>query len=373
MAEVSEWLPLTDSGLVLTVLIPTRSRVQDVRRCAQEFVQQVEDGSLVGRVEVLVVDNCSTDATAVVIKEFARQHSCLRYERHFVPRDTAETSLFHAIQFARGRWIWSFGDDDTPKPGSILWLVSFLQREHPSFVLANCLIRIPDSDVSIPYFEHENAIERYPAAVELFRKYGLVSATTTISCLVFERGCFRLGAALELAGVSQIYSHSAAMLVSFRDLPAAFVGRVICEYKQNTMAEEAERLSVYCRGRGMLLEELFTRSVGALAAAIQRRADIDISEIARFEEPEFSKTDLRVVRGPLWAFVMRFADARLTAVRERRSELVLRSDVRIVVDVTVFLWNARCRRLALRYAHGVARTIITALRRRAKRIFVKGS
>lgn len=358
--------------MLLTILIPTRSRVEEVLQTVQAFARQVEESNLVDQVEVLVVDNFSTDSTAEGIQALCRHHVCVRYEHHLASRDSAETSLFHAIQFAAGRWIWSFGDDDKPTPGSVLWLVSYLNREHPSFVLANCSIRTPDSDTSISYFDQGETTQRYPKAIELFREYGLVSATTTISCLVFERKHFSLAKAIELAEVSQIYSHSAAMLVSFCDLPAAFVGRILCEYRQNSISEETERLSVYCRMRGMLVEELFTNSVGALAGAIGRLACIEISEIARFEEPEFSKSDRQVSRGPLWAFVMRFADARLAAIRERRSGLVIRSDIRIIFGVIKFMWNARLRLPALRYLGRASGTIITAVRRRAKRSFIKG-
>lgn len=367
MLGTSESLPLADFGLVLTILIPTRTRVHDVRRCAQAFVQQVEEGSLGGSVEVLVVDNCSTDATAAVIQKFARQHACLRYERHLVARDTAETSLFHAIPFARGRWIWSFGDDDLPTDGAVSWLVSHLIRDAPSLVLANCVIHVPYSDSKVAYFENEEAVEYYSQGLGLFKKYGLVSATTTISCLVFERRSFQLGAAVRLACVSQIYSHSAAMLVSFHDRPATFVGRALCVYRQNTIVEETERFGAYCRSRGLLLEELFTGSVTALAEEIRRCVGISIREIAHFEEPEFSKSDARVVCGTLLSFVARFADDRLAALNNRRAELALRSDLRIILGVTVFIWKAGLRRQAGRYIGRAALVLLTVLRGRVTR------
>ena len=120
-------------------------------------------------------------------------------------------------------------------------------------------------------------------------------------------------------------------------------------------------MTKYCSERGMLLEELFTGSVCELVMAVNSRARIPIAELARFEEPEFSKTEQRITRGPLWKFVLRFADSRLVDLRMRRSGLLLGSDLRITFYVTRFLWMAGLRRRALRYAWHVARTIVAVV------------
>jgi glycosyltransferase involved in cell wall biosynthesis len=85
-----------------------------------------------GDVELLVVDNASTDDTPAVVSRYA-EHSNLRYHRNETNVGMLGNLRETALR-ARGRHVWILGDDDLPLPGT-LERVSAVLRSHPEIPL----------------------------------------------------------------------------------------------------------------------------------------------------------------------------------------------------------------------------------------------
>lgn len=111
---------------LVSVCIPVRNRVKLVRRALESVLtQDLQD------LEVLVVDNCSSDGTWESLQTF--QHPRLRLVRN--PRDLGMFGNFtRCIELARGRYMRILCSDDRLLPGSLRREVALMEA-NPSIVL----------------------------------------------------------------------------------------------------------------------------------------------------------------------------------------------------------------------------------------------
>lgn len=68
--------------------------------------------------EIVISDNCSTDETPLIIKEFAKRDPRIRHERSEVFLTIAD-NMSRAIRLCRNEWIQLFCHDDLMRPGTI--------------------------------------------------------------------------------------------------------------------------------------------------------------------------------------------------------------------------------------------------------------
>jgi glycosyltransferase involved in cell wall biosynthesis len=121
----------------ITVCLPTYNRAPLLKKCLASILNQT-----VGDYEVIVADNCSTDATAEVVRAFA--HPRLRYHRH--ERNIGPfANMNWLIEHASGDYLCIAHDDDVYGP-------DFLQREsamldrYPNVGMVHCAVHVVDID-----------------------------------------------------------------------------------------------------------------------------------------------------------------------------------------------------------------------------------
>jgi glucosyl-dolichyl phosphate glucuronosyltransferase len=114
----------------VSVVVPTYNRSRLLRRTLASLVAQ-QAGSL--RYEILVVDNCSTDDTRVVIESFTQRYQAVRYL--FEPRQGVSYARNTGIAAATAP-IVAFIDDDVEADQA--WLVE-IQRAFDSRPDVDCV------------------------------------------------------------------------------------------------------------------------------------------------------------------------------------------------------------------------------------------
>jgi glycosyltransferase involved in cell wall biosynthesis len=101
---------------LVSVVIPTRDRVELLRRAAASVLKQSQDD-----LELIIVDDASEDGTAAYLAELASRDSRVRTVRNALPRGGAGARN-EGISRSRGQWIAFLDDDDE-------WLPEKLQRQ----------------------------------------------------------------------------------------------------------------------------------------------------------------------------------------------------------------------------------------------------
>ena len=126
----------------------------------------------------------------------------------------------------------------------------------------------------------------YKTGERLFRDFGLISATTTLSCLLFKKDDFCIEVFNKFSKKSEVYSHSFSLLHMFYDKPCAFVSEPVLTYSQNTTEEEmynfgkvyGERFAYYP----------FTAGLVDLIRVLSSGTNIEVDKILSFNEIEIS-------------------------------------------------------------------------------------
>lgn len=128
--------------MLLTLAIPTYNRADSLRPTLLSFAAQIERQAL-RNVEIVVSDNCSTDATQEVCASVAAEHPSVRM-RYFrnatnLGFDGNVTALFG---YAEGRYVWTFSDDDHPSPEALSHVVSLLRQREVRFAFVNYQVSV---------------------------------------------------------------------------------------------------------------------------------------------------------------------------------------------------------------------------------------
>ncbi|POR12715.1 glycosyltransferase family 2 protein [Diaphorobacter sp. LR2014-1] len=116
----------------LSVLVPVYNAEAYVEKCLTSVVLQADEG-----VEVLVLDDCSSDASSAVLQSLSqRWPGRLRLMRHGVNQgqSAARNSM---IAEARGEYLWFLDADDRLLPGALAGLQSIVRQHAPDVVLCD--------------------------------------------------------------------------------------------------------------------------------------------------------------------------------------------------------------------------------------------
>ena len=115
----------------LSVLIPVYNVQDYLRECVQSVLAQADAG-----VEILMLDDCSTDGSAQLMQELAQGDARLRCLSHARNGglSAARNSL---LEQARGDYVWFLDSDDFIEPGAIARLRSIVEAQKPDLVMCD--------------------------------------------------------------------------------------------------------------------------------------------------------------------------------------------------------------------------------------------
>ena len=135
---------------LVSIIIPTYNRANMVSDAVLSAINQTYSGPI----EVIVVDDGSTDATQEIISKLMNSHNCIRYYRQSNAGPSAARNL--GIREARGNFIQFLDSDDLLYQDKIAKQIQSLKL-HPSVQLSTCwamLVRNSESQ--------EEAISSFP-------------------------------------------------------------------------------------------------------------------------------------------------------------------------------------------------------------------
>jgi abequosyltransferase len=116
----------------LSVCVPTYNRASFLRECLESVLESAAGHP---EVEILVVDNASTDDTPALIAHFQQHYPQVRYHRH-AANIGGENNFYAAAQLASGEYVWLLGDDDKLLPHAIPVALRYLEQGY-DFLISN--------------------------------------------------------------------------------------------------------------------------------------------------------------------------------------------------------------------------------------------
>jgi GT2 family glycosyltransferase len=149
-----------DGELAVSVVIPVHNGAAFIANAVASVLSQTMAG-----LEVLVVDDHSTDETAQVVAAFASRDDrvrLLRTERNGGP----SVARNHGIRHARGRWIALLDADDTFLPERLAVLIRRAEEAKADLVSDNLLVLPKGGDRAEPMFPPERPVPGIVSAAD---------------------------------------------------------------------------------------------------------------------------------------------------------------------------------------------------------------
>lgn len=112
---------------LLSICIPTWNRAQFLKLSLDSIKEQLSDIDN-SRLEILVSDNCSTDSTPELVRNYMDAGMPIKYNRNNENKGY-DGNFLKCIQLAVGKYILLLGDDDILLPGTIQYLLSVLEKD----------------------------------------------------------------------------------------------------------------------------------------------------------------------------------------------------------------------------------------------------
>jgi len=127
----------------LSICISTFNRSRFLEETLGTIIPQ-----LTNEVELVVLDDKSTDDTATVASALAAKCSNMRY----LPMDTGAgfDEKYHRFgQLARGEYMWFFSDDDLLKPGAVAAVLNAIRQQRTWLIILNAETRSTDFSITL--------------------------------------------------------------------------------------------------------------------------------------------------------------------------------------------------------------------------------
>lgn len=175
------------STFLLSLCIPTYNRARLLEQSLRAVLAQITP-ALAGDVEVVVLDNASSDSTPEVV---AQVHSdfpwvALRSVRR-AQNIGPDANFCDAPMQTSGLFLYLLSDDDVLLPGAVLRLLELIRR-YPSLDAIALNVRAfqesPEEETRSVYFRAQDCMLQERDAALLF----LSTHITFLSCIAFRRG-----------------------------------------------------------------------------------------------------------------------------------------------------------------------------------------
>ena len=125
---------MNESAITLSICIPTFNRCRLLRHALTAVVPQVHAAQ--GSVELLILDNHSTDDTPLVASKFQTSKS-MRYIQNS-ENIGAVRNVLRCVEQAQGQFVWIIGDDDLVREDTVTRVLSVIHsRPDVDYVYVN--------------------------------------------------------------------------------------------------------------------------------------------------------------------------------------------------------------------------------------------
>jgi len=120
----------------ISICIPTYNRASLLEVGLKSIISQFKTPSIYQRVEIIISDDNSPDNTAEMIKNYAKKYKNISYYKN-KKNIKSDANIIKSATYAKGNYIWFFGDDDIHNPWSLKTLLAVIDKFHPDAIICN--------------------------------------------------------------------------------------------------------------------------------------------------------------------------------------------------------------------------------------------
>jgi glycosyltransferase involved in cell wall biosynthesis len=148
-------------NITVSVIIPNYNHARFLAKRIESVLQQTFPD-----IEIIILDDCSTDNSRDIIVQYAATDSRIRY--YFNDSNTGNTfkQWNKGVRLAKGKYIWIAESDDYAHPDFLSTMIKILET-HPSVGLAFCRMWVVDehdqivTENGVSCVPHESLLPRF--------------------------------------------------------------------------------------------------------------------------------------------------------------------------------------------------------------------
>jgi len=214
--------------LKLSICIPTYNRLSDLKTCVGFLLPQV--AAEPATVEIVIVDNASTDGTAAYIDQLADQHPFFRVFHNPI-NVGLDGNTVKCVEYARGEYMALLSDDDFYLEGEVENILQALAPRPYSLIRLNYHTFLEDPHVPYQTFQPERDVFfTNPLHMYDMRRFhngghfsGIIYRIELVQAALAE---LQATAPLSVAERSRgVYGELERRVAKMTDLPAFFIGK----------------------------------------------------------------------------------------------------------------------------------------------------
>lgn len=293
---------------LITLLIPNYNRPSALRALLQSFFKEIDDTNLFNLVNVVVVDDFSTENIQDVINEFNVKSNFFFYMQKTKCKN-AERAFLNALDFVKTDYVWLFGNDDELLLGGLSRIIPLIRSEYYDFLLLNPLLKAASK--SFIAVESTKKILAYKNAKKLFYDFGFMTTTTTFSNLIMKTDPIKKWHKInDLTQISPVYSHSFSIFASFQNQSSAFIQEPCSSFTMSEADTEQKKLQQQAPDNLMFYHQ--SLGIMRLINATEKITGTKLSWFGEVTEDEVNKETLTTTQISLAYLILRFTVSQLT-------------------------------------------------------------
>ena len=167
-------------------------------------------------VKIYISDNASEDETEQVVANYSKRIS-IDYFRNETNLGPVE-NINRLLNYAKGDFVWIFGDDDLIKKGSLKKIINILSERKQGL-----LILLDDNyDPEVPLPAEFSDFHDFAKKFSVVNPHMLI-AHSLLTCNIFLRSCIDLDYSRELVKKNNLYMHMYILAVGLKNISAPVI------------------------------------------------------------------------------------------------------------------------------------------------------
>ena len=164
----------------LSICIPTHNRAKYISIALDSIIAHAQDSD----VEIVIIDNASTDDTENVVNAYLQHCPSIRYYRNEL-NIGSERNFLKGIDYATGEYCWLFGSDDAITANALSFIFAAMQ-ENPDLIMAeaiNCDVELRPTGEILKFLNLDNCTLNFADKKDIL--YFLTNATMHASLFCY--------------------------------------------------------------------------------------------------------------------------------------------------------------------------------------------
>lgn len=171
-------------NIKISVVIPAFNVQSYIGECVESLIQQN-----VNDLEIICVDDCSTDGTWEILKQYEKKYEQVKIYRNEKNEGLAKTRNV-GIEKAAGHYMLFVDSDDTLKSGAVDALIQHVQKYHADIILfdAECRFEMEEiKDQALEDYYHREVSYAYSTGRDILSRMIMNNELCDSACLMMVR------------------------------------------------------------------------------------------------------------------------------------------------------------------------------------------